>query len=120
MGILEEGEAIAASGTVRGTRVGLEHMKSRISEEHYFVLGDVIDSPEVNEQVDVLTICVLVVENGFVLIGKSAPADPVNFDKAKGRVFAYEDALRQLWPLEGYLLRERLWSDLDPEENDDG
>jgi hypothetical protein len=25
-----------------------------------------------------------------------------NFDAAKGRQFAYEDAVRQMWPLEAY------------------
>jgi hypothetical protein len=55
-----------------------------------------------------MTICVIKVENGFVLIGKSAPADPDNFNEELGRQFAYDDALRQMWPLEAYLLRERL------------
>ena len=57
-----------------------------------------------------MTIAVIVVENGFALVGKSAPADPENFDKALGQRFAYEDALRQMWPLEAYLLRQELAS----------
>ncbi len=47
-------------------------------------------------------------QNGFTVIGKSAPASPENFDPEKGKRFAYEDAVKQLWPLEGYALRERL------------
>jgi hypothetical protein len=47
-------------------------------------------------------------KNGFTLVGKSAPASPENFDREKGQRFAYEDAIKQLWPLEGYALRERL------------
>ncbi len=47
-------------------------------------------------------------QNGFTVIGKSAPASPENFDAETGRLFAYEDAIKQLWPLEGYALRERL------------
>ena len=35
-------------------------------------------------------------------------ADAENFDKELGKKFAYEDALRQMWPLEAYLLRERM------------
>ena len=46
--------------------------------------------------------------NGFVVIGKSAPAAPKNFDAEKGRTFAYEDAVRQLWPLMGFALRDKL------------
>ena len=55
-----------------------------------------------------MTICLVTMKNGFVVIGKSAPADPANFDKDLGREFAKEDAIRQLWQLEAYLLRERM------------
>jgi Phage protein (N4 Gp49/phage Sf6 gene 66) family len=55
-----------------------------------------------------ITICLIGMKNGFVVIGSSAPADPQNFDRDLGRQFAKEDAIRQLWRLEGYLLRERL------------
>lgn len=59
-------------------------------------------------QLHVLSICLLVMKNGFTVIGKSAPAAPENFNPALGRRFAYEDAVRQLWPLMGYALRDRL------------
>lgn len=55
-----------------------------------------------------LTICVIVTKTGFTVVGKSAPVDPANFDPELGRRFAREDALRQLWPLEGYLMKQRL------------
>lgn len=55
-----------------------------------------------------LSLCIIVMRNGFVVVGKSAPASPENFNADLGRKFAYEDAIRQLWPLEGYTLRERL------------
>jgi hypothetical protein len=55
-----------------------------------------------------LTICVLVTENGYALVGKSAPADPENFDEELGHKFAKEDAFRQMWGLEAYLMRERM------------
>jgi len=56
-----------------------------------------------------MTICVLRLENGFTLVGKSAPADPANFNEDLGKQFARDDAIRQMWQLEGYLLRETLW-----------
>lgn len=56
----------------------------------------------------VLSICLLVMRNGFTVIGKSAPASPANFNKEYGQKLAYEDAVRQLWPLMGYVLREKL------------
>jgi hypothetical protein len=121
---LDATEAVGAAGSTR-QRVTLESMKARVVEEHFFTAGEALDgiltdNATISPQLDVLTLCVLVLDNGWVLTGQSAPADPTNFDKEKGKTFAYEDALRKLWPLEGYLLRERLWSDLDPEENDDG
>ncbi len=62
----------------------------------------------IHESLKLLSICVLVMKNGFVVIGKSAPASPENFNAELGRKFAYEDAVRQLWPLMGYALRDRL------------
>jgi len=35
--------------------------------------------------------------------------DAANFDMNLGRKYAFEDAIRQIWPLEGYLLAERLF-----------
>jgi hypothetical protein len=58
--------------------------------------------------VGLLTLCLLVMENGFILVGKSAPASAENFNADLGRKLAYEDAIRQIWPLEGYALRDRL------------
>jgi len=55
-----------------------------------------------------MTICMVTMKNGFVIIGKSAPADPENYDQILGEQFSYEDALRQIWPYEAYLLRERM------------
>lgn len=55
-----------------------------------------------------LTICVITVRNGFSVIGKSAPADPLNYDETYGRKLAYDDAMRQLWPLFGFAKREEL------------
>lgn len=53
-----------------------------------------------------LTICVLRMKNGFFVLGKAAPADPRNYNKNVGETFAREDAIKQIWQLEGYLLCE--------------
>lgn len=55
-----------------------------------------------------LTICVITLKNGYTLIGKSACASPANYDEHLGRQIAYEDARKQIWALEGYLLRSKL------------
>lgn len=58
--------------------------------------------------VGTLTICVLTLQNGFTVVGKSACASPENYNEEVGEHFAREDARRQIWPLEAYLLKERL------------
>jgi hypothetical protein len=111
---LEVTEAYSAARSAH-PRVTLESMRAKIIHEFYFVLGDALDlldmSPATEADLtalDVYTVCVLVLDNGWVVTGHSAPASPDNFDKEKGRTFAYEKAIAQLWPLEGYLLRAKL------------
>lgn len=87
----------AASRAVQKTpnRVSLESIKDKIAERQFI-------RPEIEPT---MTICLLKMSNGFVVIGKSAPADPANFSAYLGEQFAFEDAVRQVWPLEGYRLR---------------
>jgi hypothetical protein len=59
---------------------------------------------------DLLTICVLTLTNGFTVTGESACASPENYDRHVGETYAYEDAFKKLWPLEGYLLKQRLYN----------
>ena len=56
-----------------------------------------------------LTICVLVLKNGFTVTGESACASPENFDAEIGKKIAYENARNKIWQLEGYLLKEKLY-----------
>lgn len=76
-------------------RVTLESITAKIKQVSYLYEGT-------------LTICIVLMQNDFRVVGKSAPADSRNFDPDVGRRFAYEDAFKQLWPLEGYLLCELL------------
>jgi Phage protein (N4 Gp49/phage Sf6 gene 66) family len=63
--------------------------------------------PEISSM-SVLTLCILILKNGFTIVGKSAPASEGNFDANLGAKLAYEDAVRQIWPLMGFALRDRL------------
>ena len=58
------------------------------------------------------TICSLTLENGFVVNGESSCADPSAFNKDIGERIAYAFAVEKVWPLEGYLLKEKLSSEL--------
>lgn len=98
MSSLETGDREAAAVQKTPHRVTLESMKAKIAKEVF--INDAIEPT--------VTVCLMKLTNGFVLVGKSAPADPSNFDQELGEKFAREDCIRQMWPLEGYLLRERL------------
>ena len=57
-----------------------------------------------------LTVCCLTLRNGFNVTGESAAASPENFDEAIGRRIAKDNARNKIWALEGYLLKQMLWS----------
>jgi len=78
-------------------KVTLEGIKAKIKAECYLVLPD-----------GRTTVCMLSLENGYTIKGISACVDASNFNIDLGRNYAYEDAIRQIWPLEGYLLAQRL------------
>lgn len=56
-----------------------------------------------------LTICILTLQNGYSVRGESACVDPANFNREMGEQYAFADAFRKIWPLEGYLLKQRLY-----------
>lgn len=79
-------------------RVSLDSILAKIASEDY-------EHPTRHPH---MTLCVITTRSGYVVIGKSVPADPENYDEALGKKFAKEDVIRQLWPLEAYLLREKM------------
>ena len=70
--------------------------------------SDLFSQAPMVEAMKCLTICVLVLKNGFTIVGKSACASPENFNAELGNKIAREDARRQIWALEGYALRNKL------------
>lgn len=98
MGSLEEDEAAAAAVQKTPNRVTLASIRGGIESVEYV-------HPKGHPHV---TVAFVTMGNGFLVIGMSAPADPGNFDAEMGKQFANEDAIRKIWPLEGYLLRDKL------------
>lgn len=105
---LQTTEAECAANAV-APRVSLANIEGAIAAR-YDTTADRAISPEAPamESLKLLSICILVMRNGFTIIGKSAPASAANFNAELGRKLAYEDAVRQLWPLMGFALRDRL------------
>lgn len=98
-------------------RVTPEQLEAVIAGE-YYIHGDayyyrndgIPDHPPLEHMraLACLTICVLVLRNGFTVTGESACASPENFNAERGRKVAREHAKQKIWPLEGYLLKQML------------
>lgn len=79
-----------------------------IAAEYWGRASDLFKGSPAHPSLDCLTIYVMVLKNGFTVVGKSACASPENFDAELGAKIAREDARNQIWALEGYLLRSTL------------
>ena len=113
---------IQAKGLTR-PRVTPTDIDAAIVSTHYFTAADgVIGENRVRSMSDVdvdatlgplrlLTFCVLVLRNGFTVVGESACASPENFDAEVGQRAALAAAKNKMWPLLGYALKERLAMD---------
>lgn len=106
---LQVSDDLAAAVAV-APRVTLQSIEDKIAAEYSFTADRAIEAinAPVMDELKILTVAILVMKNGFTVIGKSAPASPENFDAELGRKFAREDAIRQIWSHEGYALREKL------------
>lgn len=79
-------------------RLSPEHIEQTMVDEAYYVFPNTM-----------VTVCCLTLKNGFNVIGKSAAVSPANFNAEIGRKVARTKAREQIWELEGYLLKERLF-----------
>jgi len=79
-------------------RIDLAKIEATIASESYHVFKD-----------SCLTVCQLTLKNGFNTIGTSACVSPVNFNFELGEKIARRNAVAEIWALEGYLLKERLF-----------
>lgn len=93
--MISEEEAQTRLEASEHPRVTEDSMKAKIADVRYLRDG-------------ITTICIIVMKNGFKVIGHSTPASAGNFDPEIGQHYAYKNTFNQLWQFEGYLLRERL------------
>ncbi len=98
---------IVAKGLV-APRVTPQMIEDAISEEYTFTADKALEGCPYSPSVKLLTICVLVLKNGFTVTGESACASPENFNAEIGAKIAREHAKQKIWPLEGYALRNKL------------
>lgn len=106
---------IQAAG-LSAARVTPAEIEAAIASEWYFTAGRGVDAElglsgmgdQYPKSLDMLTMCVLVLRNGFTVVGHSACAHPSNFNAELGRSVARRNAVDQMWSLLGYMLREQI------------
>lgn len=92
--MMTDQELASALASLPGEHVTAEYMLSRITEIQYRRFGET------------LTLCHIVLDNGYSVRGESACVDPANYREDIGQKLAHDDAFRKLWPLFGFLLAE--------------
>lgn len=105
-------QEIQAKG-LTAPRITPQHIESLIVHESYFTAADGLFGAtgvrvDALSALNRLTICVLVLKNGYTVTGESACASPENFNSEVGCKAARAHAVEKIWALEGYLLRDHL------------
>lgn len=107
-------QEIQAKGLTK-PRITPQHIDEQIVSTYFFTAEDGVTGEEnanswppavYESSLGLLTFCVLVLRNGFMVTGESACASPENFDAEIGKKIAFTNAREKIWLLEGYLLRD--------------
>lgn len=101
-------EAEIQSKGLNAPRLNPAHIDEQIVAEYVTRASDAFAGAPIHDSLKCLTLCVLVLKNGYVVTGESACASPANFDAEIGRKIARDNARNKIWALEGYLLRSKL------------
>lgn len=101
-----------SAAVAKGPRVTLADINAAIDSVHYKLGVELLTKPVENttafKSLAAMTVCMIVLKNGFVFIGEAAPADPANYNKTVGEQNAYEAAVKKIWPAMGFALRDHL------------
>lgn len=107
----------ASAAFYKAARVSLDDIRAAVTRISYFDGrgGDIecFNMPKemagrIERDLEVLTICLVTFRNGFTVVGKAAPVSAENYNRDHGRRLAYEDCIRQAWPLFGFSLRDQI------------
>lgn len=90
-------QALQAKG-LNAPRLTFEDIQAAVVAEQFYVFPGAT-----------LTVCCLTLRNGYNVVGESAAVSPENFDAEIGREVARNNAWEQIWKLEGYLLKQRVF-----------
>lgn len=92
-------------------RITSDDLHHEIASEHYFTAGQAVsiyNPTPLDSPLHRLTICVLVLKNGFTVTGESACVSPRAFDTDKGRKAARAAALQKLTALMAFSMADAI------------
>lgn len=98
----------ASAAVAKHHRITKAFIESQIKGIVYSTADQLVPSP-LKDHYAHMTLCILRVNNGFMVVGESCPMDPRNFDAELGQQLAYENAFRKLWPLYAFTFLEDEW-----------
>lgn len=96
------------------TTVTKASIQAKIRSVYYLNAGQALSMIDKIDETDkanlsLVTICIIILENGFKVEGVSACVDPAIFDAEIGKEEAYKNAFNKIWEIEGYLLKQKLF-----------
>lgn len=97
-------QRILELGADKYPRVTQADLDSFIVAEYFINAGEAVGDVPKFEVMNRLTICVLVLKNGFTVTGESACVSPGNYRESIGMEIARKNAKEKLWALLGFKL----------------
>lgn len=86
----------------------LPNEETKVSEKH---IDEIIENSELRVFHRIFgkqCVAIILLPNGFTIVGQSACIDPDNYEEEIGLEIAMDDIKHQLWNLEGYLKQNEL------------
>ena len=75
------------------------------------IIDSLIKEKSFHRLTDVLTVCVLTLQNEFTVTGESACASPANYNQQIGEDIAFTNARDKIWQFAGYALKQKLYEE---------
>lgn len=96
------------------TTVSKASIEAKIRGVYFINAGEAIKDKYIQcdfEELKLVTICIIILENGFKVEGTSACVDPKIYNEVIGQEEAYKNAFEKIWEKEGYLLKQKLFEE---------
>ena len=88
-------------------RVTSSAIEDAIKNVFFINAGDALGH-DTDSRLSCYTICIIELKNGTILDGSSAPVSNENFNRGMGEAIALSKAKDKIYPLLGFMLREKL------------